>query len=73
MSRAQQLHHEAFSVGRDQRSDEYKAGALAALQFNCGETRVLQCPHEQGSVQADAWFAGSDEGRAIYKRSQVRS
>ena len=55
---------EKFDVPRDPRSDEYKAGCRAALEFRKGVNKAAPCPYKTGTAQADAWFAGWDEGRS---------
>ena len=64
---AAQLHAEAFHPHRDPRSKEYKAGCLALLRQGCGETSICSCPYSMGSVQADAWWAGFEEGKNRYR------
>lgn len=66
MSTAARLFYEAFSVAREQRSQEYRDGVLDALRFKLGETgRVIgnQRKYEIGSAKLDAYLAGCDEGR----------
>lgn len=62
MTAAQEIFATAFAGPRDARSREYKSGVLAALQFRLGEVKKLRCPFDAGTAQADAWFAGTDEG-----------
>lgn len=62
-----QLFNAAFDKPRDPRSAEYKAGALAALEFRVMGLPV-PCPHSPGTAQADAFFSGLDEGHAIWRR-----
>jgi hypothetical protein len=62
---ARQLHEEAFSRPRDPRSDAYKEGHLATLRHRLGETGELTCPYQMGTPQADAWFYGAGEARAL--------
>jgi hypothetical protein len=64
MKTAQQVFTEAFSYPRDPRSEEYKAGVLEALRFRLGEVEMLKCPYRAGTAQADAWYAGIDEGHS---------
>jgi hypothetical protein len=73
MSKARGLFMEAFSVPRTLRSDEYKSGVFAALQFCFEEIDKKRCPYPEGSVQADAWFAGVDEGHSIADRFRAKS
>ncbi|MGK5053587.1 hypothetical protein [Janthinobacterium sp. RB2P8] len=67
---ADQLLDAAFSVPRDPRSSQYKAGARAALVFRTEETPIPQ-PYPAGSVEADAFSAGIEEGHAIWRRVQA--
>jgi hypothetical protein len=64
--KAEELFEAAFSKPRDPRSDEYKAAVRAALRHHAhGEP--IRCPYAVGTAQADAWFAGLDEGHAIWR------
>lgn len=65
---ADQLLDAAFSVPRDPRSSQYKAGARAALAFRTEEIPIPQ-PYPAGSVEADAFSAGIEEGHAIWRRT----
>lgn len=51
---------------RDPRSQEYKAGAKAVLAYRVWGTKI-ECPWPAGTAQADAFFAGLDEGHAIWR------
>lgn len=66
MSLAEKLFKQAFPPGRLPRSDEYKAGAMAILKQRTG-TKGVNCPYREGTVQADAWYAGAYEGHSIYQ------
>lgn len=57
-----------FCPGRDPRSDEYKAGARAVLMFLL-EGAPMPRPFEMGTAQADAFYAGVDEGRGVWSRA----
>lgn len=61
----------AFGPGRQPRSAEYQAG-VRALLLKRTLCRPLVCPHPHGSAQADAWYAGVDEGIALWS-SQVHA
>lgn len=52
-----------FGRARDPRSPEYQAGCRALLERRIQGT-ALVCPHALGTAQADAWYAGLDEGQA---------
>ena len=65
---ADQLLDAAFNVPRDPRSSQYKAGARAALVFRTEEPPIPR-PYPAGSVEADAFTAGIEEGHAIWRRT----
>lgn len=66
---AQAIFDERFAVPRDPRSQAYKTGMLALLKYRMGEIERADfyCPFELGSAEADAWFAGGDEGKHWYR------
>jgi len=57
---------EAFAPGRDPRSQEYKAGVRAVLAWRINGV-PLPTPYALGTVQADAYFSGQDEGHRIWR------
>lgn len=59
---------EAFSAGREPRSPEYRAGVRSILVHHI-EGKELTVPYPPGSAQADAFFAGRYEGKAIWRRA----
>ncbi len=61
---------QAHFLGADPRSDEYKAGMRAALQLKL-EGKPIQRPHAMGTVQADAFYAGHDDGLRIWRAFQA--
>lgn len=64
------LMEKAFAPGRDPRSQEYKQGVLSILRLRIdGVRRAL--PYEIGTAQADAYFAGQDEGHRIWRALRV--
>jgi len=65
MKTASELFAKAFEGPRDKRSEEYKLGVLEALRFRLGEISGMRCPYAPGTAQADAYFAGTDEGHRI--------
>jgi hypothetical protein len=71
MKTVDELMQEAFdpSRHRDPRSDEYKAGVRAALEYriNC---KKISMPYQVGTAQADAFFSGLDEGHRIWSDLQ---
>jgi len=67
--KANELFEKAFNAPREARSDEYKDGVLQALQFKTEEIDGVSFPYKMGTAQADAWFAGLDEGKRIFERT----
>ena len=66
---AQTLFNRAFPATREPRSEAYKAGVLAAIKFRLGEAEHIDCPYRAGSVWADAFHAGADEGHVIARNA----
>ncbi len=60
------LMEKAFGGIRDPRSDEYKAGVRAALEFRVNAVKI-SLPYSVASAQADAFFAGTNEGHRIFR------
>jgi hypothetical protein len=56
------LFAKAFEATRDKRSDPYKRGVYDGLVAKL-ETITTKNPFTLGTADADAWFAGNDEGR----------
>jgi hypothetical protein len=66
MTTAKQIFDKAFSRPRDRRSDAYKAGVLAILEHRLRERGAnVFCQYEEGTAEADAYFAGCDEGHRL--------
>ena len=63
-----ELMHAAFDKPRTPRSDEYKAGVRAVLEFRI-EGKPIRIPYHVGGAKADAFFAGQDEGHGIWRRA----
>lgn len=61
-----------FRPGRDPRSEAYRAGVRDMLLLMlCA--KPLKQPYTIGTAEADAWWAGNEEGRhAIRNRLQAR-
>jgi hypothetical protein len=59
----------AFNNARDPRSDEYKAGVRAVLNYRIAGERIYR-PYPMGTTQADAFYAGVDEGHQIWRAYQ---
>lgn len=57
----------AFFPGRAPRSVEYREGCQAALEYRI-LSRRMPPRYRVGSCEADAWFAGAEEGHAIWRR-----
>lgn len=64
---AQRVFDHAFrpETGREPRSPQYREGVLALLKFRMAESESLECPYGLGTPECDAWFSGTDEGRAL--------
>ena len=62
---AEALFEAAFHPHREPRSDAYKAGVLAALRYRLGEAEHVECPHQPGTAERDAFFAGVSEGHSL--------
>jgi hypothetical protein len=58
MNIANQLFNKAFHSTRDPRSEAYRAGVMATLNFKESGSK-LKHPYELGSAKSDAWFAGN--------------
>jgi hypothetical protein len=56
----------AFFNGRAPRSPEYKAGTRMALEHRV-ERKDIVPPYETGTAAADAFFAGIEEGKLLYR------
>jgi len=67
---AQVLFNLAFFKPRDPRSDAYKAGILAAIRHQLGETRSVTSPYEIGSAEFDAFQSGAGEGHRIGREAK---
>jgi hypothetical protein len=61
-----ELMAEAFRPGRDPRSAEYIAGVRDALRLHI-EGCQLVLPYALGTAQCDAYLAGCEEGKAIWR------
>ena len=61
----EQLMTAAFGRARDPGSNEYMDGCRALLERKVNSV-PLKCPHRMGTVQADAWYSGTNEGHAIW-------
>jgi hypothetical protein len=61
-----ELMSEAFRPSRHPRSAEYIAGVRAILAHRI-EGVAIAMPYELGTCQADAWLAGAEEGKTIWR------
>lgn len=66
-----QLMQSAFYNGRTPRSGEYKAGTRAVLE-NRIEQKDIVPPYQAGTTEADAYFAGIEEGKAIWRAAVAK-
>lgn len=62
---AQAVFDKAFTQGRNPRSDAYKQGVMDCLRTRIEGELPKKCPYILGTADADAYFAGRDEGRAL--------
>ena len=62
---AEALFKAHFHAGRTKRSEFYKSGVLIYLRNQIVGSE-LQCYHDEGTPEFDAFWAGVDEGRFIY-------
>lgn len=60
----------AFFPGRAPRSAEYRQGCQAVLEYRVLNRR-MHAPYPAGCCEADAWFAGVEEGHAIWRRKSA--
>lgn len=66
-----QLYQTAFYNGRTPRSQEYKAGARMALEHRI-ERKDIEPPYQAGTAAADAFFAGIEEGKNIWRAAAAK-
>lgn len=71
MKTVDELMTEAFSVPRDPRSPEYKAGVRAALCLRIDGKRIVD-PYPPGTAASDAFYSGTEEGHRIWRREQEK-
>lgn len=67
---AEALLRNSFERPRTPRSQAYVDGALWALNFRICGLRP-PCPYQAGTAEADAFFAGRDEGNGIWRAYQA--
>jgi hypothetical protein len=67
MSKAYEIFDAAFLKPRDPRSDEYRRGVIDVLRFRLDEENGAfgKNQYKLGTAQADAYFAGCDEGHRL--------
>jgi hypothetical protein len=63
---AELLLAQAFSKPRDARSGEYKEGIKVLLYARLTKTAMPR-PYKAGTASYDAFYAGVDEGQAIWR------
>lgn len=66
-----QLYQTAFYNGRTPRSQEYQAGTRAALEHRI-ERKDFDMPYQVGTAAADAFFAGIEEGKTIWRAAAAK-
>ncbi len=66
-----QLYQTAFYNGRTPRSQEYQAGTRAALEHRI-EHKDFDIPYQVGTAAADAFFAGIEEGKTIWRKAAAK-
>lgn len=64
------LMRKAFDLPRTPRSKAYMEGVQWALDFRIRSLRPA-CPYAVGTAEADAFFAGRDEGYGIWRNYQA--
>lgn len=73
---AQDVFDFAFSQPRDPRSEAYKQGVLSCLRRRIDGLPDCKNPYSLGTAEADAWWAGIDEGlmivRELIRKSKER-
>lgn len=67
-----QLYQTAFYNGRTPRSQEYQAGTRAALEHHRIERKDFDMPYQVGTAAADAFFAGIEEGKTIWRAAAAK-
>lgn len=68
MKTVDELMREEFDTPRDPRSKEYKEGVRAMLDWRVNGIRV-KSPYSMGTVHADAFCSGCEEGHRIADRA----
>lgn len=64
---AHEIFDAAFDKPREPRSAAYKSGVLYALLRSAGVYKKAQVsPYAPGTAEADAFWAGADEGRTLW-------
>jgi hypothetical protein len=66
-----QLYQTAFYNGRTPRSQEYQAGARMALEHRI-DRKDFDMPYQVGTAAADAFFAGIEEGKTIWRAAAAK-
>ncbi len=67
---ADTLFKQAFQGPRDPRSPSYRLGCIAGLRYRLAGAS-LRCPYLPATAEADAWYAGTEEGHAIFRRYEA--
>ncbi len=66
---AERLAAEAFPSGREERSEQYKAGVKAFLMYVFA-AHPIKHEYKPGDPRRDAFYAGIGEGKHIEQREQ---
>jgi len=61
----QQIFDNAFSRNREDRSHAYKEGVMYILKYRFDKEPPKRATYLAGSVESDAFWAGTDEGHAL--------
>lgn len=65
---ARRLYRAAFDAPRAPSSQEYQRGAREMLIAFATRSVLPPCPYALGGARADAWYAGTREGSAIWRK-----
>jgi hypothetical protein len=68
---AQTLFDEAFKAPRPARSKPYQTGVLWQLRYRMRESERYKCPHQVGTAEFDAFWAGVDEAWNLLAKHKV--
>ncbi len=69
VAQATAMHADAFAQPRTARSAAYMAGHLSCLLVRA-DRQPRTCPHQPGTPEFDAWFAGVEEAHALANKNR---